>query len=643
MNSYSELLGPDGPLARHIPGFAPRAQQQEMAEAVGAALEDCSILVAEAGTGTGKTYAYLAPALLSGQKVIISTGTKTLQDQLYHRDLPLVRDALGAPVKIALLKGRSNYLCRHRLEVSEQGGRLRTRADVQDLAAVGSWARVTATGDIAEARGVPEDAAVWPLVTSTADNCLGQDCPAYGDCHLVQARRRAQEADIVVVNHHLFFADLALRDEGVGELLPGADAVIFDEAHQLPDVASDFFGIALSSGQLAELAADTQAEQLKEAPDMAGLRALADRVQTTARDLRLAFGEATERRDWHDRPPGFEPALAALNEALSELADGLEHAAVRGRGLDGCRRRCEELQARLHLLSGPAPEDHVRWLETYTRAFALHLTPLDVSEIFQRFLHAQRRAWIFTSATLAVRGRFEHFTGQLGLDGAITRCWDSPFDYARQALLYLPKDLPDPSNPAYTPAVVELARPIIEASRGRTFVLCTSHRALRRVAESLQDLEYPLLVQGTQPRARLLADFRSLGNAVLVGTSSFWEGVDVRGEALSCVIIDKLPFAAPDDPVLRARNEALRARGGDPFFEHQLPSAVITLKQGVGRLIRDVSDRGVMVICDPRLVTRSYGRVFLQSLPPMPRTRDIDDVIRFFQSPIVPAVAEPIG
>ncbi|MEW6354150.1 MAG: ATP-dependent DNA helicase [Pseudomonadota bacterium] len=633
MLAPSELLGPEGPLASRIAGFAPRAAQRQMAEAVAQALADGDILITEAGTGTGKTYAYLVPALLAGKKVIISTGTKTLQDQLFHRDLPVVRDALGAPVTVALLKGRANYLCLHRLALSESEGRFHTRAETQQLVEIRAWAERTVSGDIAELTGIPEDAPIWPHVTSTADNCLGAECPSYSDCHVLKARRAAQQADVLVINHHLLFADMALREEGFGELLPGADALILDEAHQLPDTAANFFGLSLSSRQLLEFARDTVDEHIKEAGDMPELGVAAQRVEKATRDLRLALGVDVRRAAWSEVAdnPEVGAALQHLQEQLEYVARMLEPVAARGKGLENCWKRSLDLQERLARLTGVAPDDTIHWFETYTRAFTLNLTPLDIADTFHNHVHAKKRAWIFTSATLTVGDSFAHFAARMGLPDAAAQRWESPFDFARLALLYAPQNMPDPMSPHYHAAVVKAALPVLEASGGRAFLLFTSHRALQQAAVELQDkIAYPLLVQGTAPRRELLEQFRKLGNAVLLGTSSFWEGVDVRGPALSCVIIDKLPFASPGDPLLQARIEALRARGANPFADFQLPHAVIALKQGVGRLIRDAHDRGVLMLCDPRLLSKSYGRVFLDSLPPMMRTRKLEDVQRFF-------------
>ncbi len=635
MQSITEILGDQGPLAKILKSFAPRKQQQEMAEAVMAALDDYDVLICEAGTGTGKTMAYLVPAILSGNKVIISTGTKNLQDQLYYRDLPQVRSALSEPVTISLLKGRANYLCLHRLYNNELKGRFRTPKNMAQLQQIHKWSGRTKSGDIAEFSEVPEDSPIWFVVTSTTENCLGQECEYFNDCYLVKARRKAQKAEILIVNHHLFFADMALRDEGFGELLPGANAIIFDEAHQLPEVASNFFGISLSGRQLLELCHDTRIAQMQDAADMEALLQAADSLEKQVRDMRLAFGIEQQRAPWLVAAKSTVVTKAAENllEGMALLEAGLELAEERSSALKRALQRCKELKERFTLLTGKTPEQHIHWFETLKNSFVLHLTPINIADIFASQMQGQKRAWIFTSATLAVDEKFDHFSMQLGLLDANMRCWDSPFDYSRQTLLYLPEKMPQPAATDYTQAVVDAALPVIYACGGRTFMLFTSHRALQEAAGILQaQLEFPLLVQGSAPRNELLQQFRELGNAVLLGSSSFWEGVDVRGDALSCVIIDKLPFSSPGDPVLQARLAAIRSQGKNPFRDYQLPNAVITLKQGAGRLIRDVSDRGVLMLCDPRLLGKSYGKVFLDSLPPMKRTQRLSDVIKFFKS-----------
>jgi len=631
----ARLFAADGALAALVDGFDLRPQQLEMAGAILRAVEDSGTLVLEAGTGIGKTFAYLVPAFLAGGKVIVSTGTKTLQDQLFERDVPAVRKALATGATAALLKGRANYLCLYRLERAHGEARLATREEVAQLHRIERFAAQTRSGDRAELADVPENAPVWAHVTSTRDNCLGQSCPRYRDCFVMRARKNALEADVVVVNHHLFFADVVLRDEGVAELLPACNTVIFDEAHQLPDTARLFFSETVSSGQIVELARDARAELRAAGGASPELETLATQLEKAARDLRLAFGADAARMAWSQalRRPGVELALGSLAGALETLASALAAQAERSEGLAACARRAGEAAARIERLRATADETQVRWVEVFSQAVQLHLTPLSAARPFQRQLEGHPRAWIFTSATLAVGEDFSHFTRELGLENARSAHWPSPFDYARQARLYVPRGLPEnPNDAGYTDAVVDAALAAIKASRGRAFLLFTSLRALRRAHQRLQDeaIDYPLLVQGTGSRSDLLRRFRDLGNAVLLGSQSFWEGVDVRGEALSLVVIDKLPFAPPDDPVLAARIDALRAKDLNPFSRLQLPMAVLQLKQGAGRLIRDFSDRGVLMICDQRLFTRGYGRLIRASLPPMPLTREIGDVEAFF-------------
>ena len=604
-----------------------------MAAAIGAAIEENGVLIAEAGTGTGKTFAYLVPALLSGGKVIVSTGTKTLQDQLFDRDLPAVRDALASGASAALLKGRSNYVCLYRLGRARGEARLESREQVAQLSRIEQFSRTSTTGDRADLADVPEDAPIWAHATSTRENCLGQECPDYKDCFVMRARRNALAADVVVVNHHLFFADVVLRDEGVAELLPACNTLVFDEAHQLPETARMFFGETLSSAQMAELARDLRVELRAAGGSSPEHEVLANRLEKAARDLRLALGEAGPRLAWSQavKLPDFSSSLEGLLKALRDLEEPLAAQAERSEGLDSCARRAG---AALSLLLRVQEEGagEVRWVEVFGSAVQLHLTPLSSAELFRKQMSDHPRAWIFTSATLAVGEDFGHFTRELGVPDAQTRRWASPFDFGRQALLYLPRGLPgDPNAPGFTEAVIEAALPVLRASGGRAFLLFTTLRALRKAHELLRErIGFPLLVQGTGSRSELLERFRRLGNAVLLGSQSFWEGVDVRGEALSVVIIDKLPFAPPDDPVLAARIEELRAREGNPFTELQLPQAVLQLKQGAGRLIRDETDRGVLMLCDPRLVTKPYGRGIVRSLPPMKLTRELGEVQGFF-------------
>lgn len=638
MSDLEHVFSSQGPLAETIPGYRLRQQQLEMAQAIAGAIKHGGQLVAEAGTGTGKTFAYLVPALLSGGKVIISTGTKTLQDQLFNRDLPAVRDALKVPVTVSMLKGRANYVCHFHLERAVNEGRFVSREDANYVHKIRAFAENSSSGDKAELTDVPESATIWPAVTSTRDNCMGQECAYYKDCFVMEARKRALAADVVVVNHHLFFADVMLRDEGVAELLPSANTVIFDEAHQLPEVAGLFFGEDVSTSQLMELARDAHAEFITTAKDCLALPEATAALEKALRDFRLIFAYEGARMPVQKALAlkNFDSAYDTVQEKLKTLSAVLETQAERDPALENCYERSLALIVQLQRWRTAEDANLVRWVEVFTQSVQLHATPLSVAEGFGKQLNAQPRSWIFTSATLAVRNDFSHYLAQMGLEQATTGYWSSPFDYDQQALLYVPQDMPEPNSGAYTAAVAATALPVIQASQGRAFVLCTSLRAMREVHALLKDafssngMEYPLLIQGESSRTELLERFRKLGNAVLVGSQSFWEGVDVRGEALSAVIIDKLPFAPPDDPVLAARIDKMNSEGKNAFMEYQLPYAVITLKQGAGRLIRDETDRGVLVICDPRLISKPYGRRVWQSLPPFRRTRNVDDVAAFF-------------
>ncbi|MDN7657040.1 ATP-dependent DNA helicase [Burkholderia multivorans] len=714
VDELDAIFGEGGLLARALDGYRPRASQIEMARAVASAMEASArrmpepeifearkrparrlgetggggggggaggaaeagvsdaaneadadagdnTLIVEAGTGTGKTYAYLVPAMLWGGKVIVSTGTKHLQDQLFLRDVPTVRNALAVPVTVAMLKGRANYLCHYYLQRTADNGRLPSRQDTAYLQEIVRFAKITKSGDKAELASVPETAPVWSMVTSTRDNCLGQECPHYKECFVMQARREAQQADIVVVNHHLFFADIMLRDTGMAELLPNANTVIFDEAHQLPETATLFFGETLSTTQILELARDTVAEGLSHARDAVEWVKLGGALERAARDVRLAFADDQIVRmslaQLGDDHPLFA-ALDALEAALDALASALASQAERAESLGACLRRARELQDLLAGWVAPGaaeaaaqadaaaagdaaaaagdPNEKVRWVEVFAHTVQLHETPLSVAPIFAKQRAGVPRAWIFTSATLSVRGDFTHYAAQMGLSSRRSMTLASPFDYQTQGLLYVPRNLPQPSSPAFTDAVFDAALPAIEAAGGGVFMLCTTLRAVDRIASKLRDViesrgwNTPLLVQGDASRTELLDRFRAYGNAILVGSQSFWEGVDVRGDALSLVVIDKLPFAPPDDPVLAARLDALAKKGLSPFAVHQLPQAVITLKQGAGRLIRAETDRGVLMICDTRLVDKPYGRRIWQSLPPFKRTREIAVVQDFF-------------
>ena len=639
------LFGAGGPLAPAVGSFTPRRSQTEMAKSIASAIADQKVLMAEAGTGTGKTFAYLVPALLWGGKTIVSTGTKNLQDQLFSRDIPTVRAALRAPVSVALLKGRSNYVCHYHLERTLQNGRLTSRDDVGYLREISRFIKMTSSGDKAELSKVPENAPVWNLVTSTRDSCMGAECQYYQDCFVMKARREAQQADVVVVNHHLFFADVALKDTGVAELLPSANTIIFDEAHQLPDTATLFFGTTVSTSQVLELCRDVLAEGLAHARGGPDWAKVVMAVEKAARDLRLTFPQDSMRLALPQIPTSSEffPALEKMQDELDGMITVLEDQAARAETIEACRVRAVDLAAAYKAWK-PDPkgkvaagDEAVLWVEAFSSSVQLHKTPLSIAPIFSNQREGTPRSWIFTSATLAVKSDFKHFSNQMGLTGEPAMTWPSPFDYEQQGLLYVPMGLPEPNSMGYTDAVIDVALPVIEAAGGRTFFLCTTIRAVKHVAERLKKefadrgLDYPLFVQGERGRTELLDSFRSAGNGVLVGSQSFWEGVDVRGDALSLVIIDKLPFSPPDDPVLAARIEVMEKQGMNGFMHHQLPETIINLKQGAGRLIRDETDRGVLMICDPRLISKPYGKRIWQSLPPFKRTRVEADVIAFFK------------
>jgi ATP-dependent DNA helicase DinG len=650
--NLERLFGEGGVLANAVPGYRHRPQQLEFASAVLDTIENGGALIAEAGTGTGKTFAYLVPALLAGGRVIISTGTKTLQDQLFHRDLPRIRAALGVPVDTALLKGRANYVCLHHLESAAQQGTFAVREEVAHIHKIRSFAARTMTGDRGECSDVPENSAAWAQATSTRENCLGSACKHYQDCFVMKARKRAAEAAVIVVNHHLFFADVALRDEGAADLLPAANTVIFDEAHHLPDLARLFFGESLSTSQLVELARDVRIAEAQHARESTALGDAADKVERAARDVRLALGNAAGRTALsaiRDRR-GFDAALDALAKPLEDLVEKLQAQEERAEEIRNCRARAGEALARIaewreadarpreeNAYGEPTGNDVVRWIEAYPHSAVLYVTPLDVARIFRAQMEDAKRAWIFTSATLSVNGDFRHYQREMGLADARTHSWASPFDFERQALLYVPEGLPDPNTEGYAEAVIDAAWPVVRASGGHAFLLFTSLRAMDRGYDRLaarlraEGLDWPLLLQGTGSKNELLERFRVSPHAVLVGSQSFWEGVDVKGEQLSVVVIDRLPFNPPDDPVLAACIERINRAGGNAFMDYQLPRAVITLKQGAGRLIRDEADRGALMICDPRLVDKPYGKRIWRALPPFRRTRALSDVEAFFE------------
>ncbi|HEY4340541.1 MAG TPA: ATP-dependent DNA helicase [Steroidobacteraceae bacterium] len=595
-----------------------------MAQRVADALEGRRMLVIEAGTGTGKTFGYLVPVLLSGLRVLVSTGTRTLQDQLYEKDLPLLSGALGQPVHVAVLKGRGNYLCLHRLEQAQL-----QQARIADH--ILAWAASTTTGDLSEVPDFADSHPLWPQITSTRDNCLGQRCPEFGRCHLVKARREAQEAQVVIVNHHLLLADLTLKEDGFGDVLGSADAVVIDEAHQLPDLAMQFFGATCSARGLAQVLNAVRAEAVQ--PD-SGLKFALSAVDESLAELAAVLPARAGRTPWEECPPELTQRTADLAHAMSALAGELE-VLPEGSTAKGLTGRAGEMATQLTRIASVSEIEGARSAELGARGFVLHLLPFEVASRFQGQMRARRSAWIFTSATLSVGEDFSHFTTRLGLEEAETVRIPSPFDFERQSLLWLPEGLPEPAASDFVSALLAASLPLIDAAQGGAFMLFTSHRALSEAALRLRALwsarakRYRLFVQGEAPREQLLRGFREDGDAVLLGTASFWEGVDVKGTALRLVIIEKLPFASPDDPIVKARVEHIQRQGGNPFKDYQLQEAALTLRQGVGRLIRSESDYGVVMIGDRRLTSRPYGRKLLAALPPMRRAESLDEVAQF--------------
>ncbi|MCT8565603.1 ATP-dependent DNA helicase [Glaesserella parasuis] len=630
----TDAFSPEGTLSQNIHGFRPRDAQLEMAQAAGRAVKFAKSAVIEAGTGTGKTFAYLVPTLLSGKKTIISTGSKNLQDQLFNRDLPTIQKALKYKGKVALLKGRANYLCLERLDQVIAMGVVGDKSVLADLAKMRKWHTGTKTGDLSECITIAEDSPILPQLVSTAESCLGSDCPNYKECYVVQARRKALEADVVVVNHHLFCADMAVKETGFGELIPDAELIIFDEAHQLPDIASQYFGQSLTSRQLFDICKDSNIVYRTELKDLAQLGKASDHLQKVVQDFRLLLGDGNKRGNLREilQDPKVVEGFAKLNENIDFLSEVVKKSLCRSETLDKIFERLAEVKAQLKRLGDTSVVGYCYWYEINGRSFGLHITPLTVADKFGEQMRANQVGWIFTSATLEVGGKFDHFCQRLGIENAEQMVLQSPFDYARQSLLCVPRYLPDTNKSHTLTELGQLLKPVIEANNGRCFLLCTSYFMMRGLADFLREQSsLSVLLQGETSKSRLPEKFVAEPNSVLVATQSFWEGIDVRGDALSLVIIDKLPFTAPDEPLLKARMEDCKLQGGDPFNDIQIPEAVITLKQGVGRLIRDVTDRGAVIICDSRLVMRQYGSTFLKSLPPSKRTRDLAKVLTFLK------------
>ncbi len=633
-DTAADILGQQGPFAKRINGYCVRESQVAMASAIEQTIVEKGSLLAESGTGTGKTFAYLVPALLSGKKTLISTGTKHLQEQLFHRDIPLVLDSLGLNAKVSLLKGRSNYLCLHRMMLARGSSRHLDKVQLAELELLSSWEPISNSGDIGDLSEVPEDSRIWPSVTSTVDNCIGQNCSFFEECYVNKARKAALVSEVMVVNHHLFFADKSLKDDGFGALLPEVDTVIFDEAHQIPDIASNFLGNSFSSWQVMELANDTRAAELKEKSLIPKLILIADELDKVMADYRLSLGLNERRVGWNDlvyEIPNLPKKLLSLAEKLTEFSDVLETASVAGEALTRCYERALELSQECHKLADDSKsEDVIRWVEVARRTFRIHETPLNIGNALTAYFGNTDQARVFTSATLSIDGDFGHYQQLVGLPSDTPHAaWDSPFDYFNQAVLYVPEGMPLPKEDGFVEALFNEVIPILEASRGAAFVLFTSFRIMQQFEEKLEDYDFNVLTQGDTSKREMLKEFSEKPNSVLLGTMSFWEGVDVPGDALRCVIIDKLPFESPFDPVIKARLKAMQEAGENPFMQYQVPRAVITLRQGAGRLIRSSNDKGVLMICDSRLRTTHYGRTFLNSLPKMRRSNHREKVSAF--------------
>ena len=626
------VLGAEGIIRNQIPDFSVRESQLRMARLISDCIDKQQSHIIEASTGIGKSFAYLVPVFLSNKKVVISTGTKNLQDQLYFKDIPLIRKTIVNARKTALLKGRSNYCCPHRINLHKHQKQFQSREMASLFAALSEWSMETVSGDINEFSAIPENDRLWFYATSTTDNCLGSDCPEFDNCFVFKARRKAMDADIIVINHHLYFSDSTLKQEGFGEILPDADVLIFDEAHQLPDVASHFYGDQLSMRQLEFLGRDIVAAELSEAPDSKEVQIPVDRLLRSAADFRLVLGQFPQKSDWSgiQYAPQIRKAIDDFLQAFSTLQETLEPLLSRGKDLASCYRRLEAGEKTLTQFLAPE-ESQVNWYEWNDRSFRLMLSPLEIGDQFRQQLDlAAFESVFFTSATLTSQQSFKYYSDRMGLSGISESSFDSPFDYEKQALLYLPDDLPDPSDREYARLFGERCCEMIKATDGYCFILFTSYRMLSWTADYLRSkITNPLFIQGEYQRSELLHQYMKSKRGILLGTSSFWEGVDVKGDQLRCVIIDKLPFKSPGDPVYKKRLQLVNSQGGNAFMDVQIPEATISLRQGVGRLIRDAKDRGIVVLCDNRLNSKSYGKAMLDSLPRMPVSSDINEVSSF--------------
>jgi len=628
--NFTDFFGVSSPLKSFLSGFRPRQGQANMSEDVMYAIENKQRLIIEAGTGIGKTFAYLVPALVSGKKIIISTGTKSLQDQLFHRDFPLITKVIGRPVTASLLKGRSNYLCLYRLDNASSN----KKAISHDLHLVNKWRHQTSTGDCSELIGVSEDSAVWPMVTSTIENCLGNKCPDYKDCYVVKARKIAQESGLVVINHHLLFADLVIKEEGFANFLPEAEVIILDEAHQIPDIATQFFGLSIGTIEIERLVKDALLITIP--LNQPAVIKKIDNLKNAIRQFRLDTPKKEGRYEFFQIEDKVNQSLQEILLALEELKQILHPIIDTKDSIEKIFEITDIYHSRLLNIINPDLDDGLRWIDIKSRGIRLNMTPLDVGFRLRILFSHIDQTWIFTSATIAIGSDFSHFRNRMGLNDAVEISYPSPYKLDDNALIYLPKNLIEVSNKGFTESMLEATVKLLGLIGGGVFFLFTSNHSLREAEkwfDSRNNIlkERPLLVQGRSPRDDMLKKFREHGNAVLLGTKSFWEGVDVRGNALNMVVIDKLPFKSPADPLMMARLEFIKKNGGNGFIEHQLPSAVLALKQGVGRLLRDQSDYGVIVICDNRIKNKNYGDTFIKSLSPMKFTESKEEVAGFLE------------
>jgi len=634
-----EFFKKSGPLSEIISNFHEREDQVEMAKIVNEAIEEKSSLIVEAGTGVGKTFSYLVPALINGGKVIISTATKNLQDQLFFKDIPTIRDALKIPIDINILKGRSNYICQLRMENALLDGRFSNKDDAKYIHAIKKISDHSESGEISEFNNIPEKSTIWPLVTSTKDNCMGQDCEYYKSCFLIKARKKAITSEVVIVNHHLFFADLVLKDAELSEILPKANTVIFDEAHQIPEIASIFFGENVSTNQITFLIQDMQQILSKHIKDKEKLLELSKSIIDITYSLSSFFDTRNQRVGIEkiEKLDLFKDKLIDLTSELNKLCKFFNVYSDQDADFKKLSERTEDITSKLKNWNNNADQNYVHWVEIFFKSIQFNITPISIADNFRKFQEDSKTAWIFTSATLAVNSSFEHFQPLMGLEKARNKLLKSPFNYAENAYLYVPKEMPETSSRLFNNHLVGQIYPLLIASKGRAFILSTSIKSMNEITSLLKDefeennISYPILTQGTGSKTKLLEQFKSHGNAILIGSLSFWEGVDVRGSELSLVIIDKLPFQSPGDPIFESKINMLTAKGVNAFLTFQLPKAIISLKQGAGRLIRDEMDKGVLMICDQRIVSKPYGKKFWRSLPDFKRTREQADVVEFLK------------